>query len=108
MCEVFLPHEKVLVANHIGKSKWLFGQIVRKISDRTYVVKIGRREFKRHIDDIICHDSSPVSDTIDDSWMYHDPTAQRLVPNRRRFMTPRRYPIRQRRPVDRYGMSNYV
>ena len=104
----FLPHEKVLVANHIGKSKWLFGQIVRKISDRTYVVRIGRRDFKRHIDDIIRDDSSPVSDTIDDSWMYHDPTAQMLVPNRPRFMTPRRYPTRQRRPVDRYGMSNCV
>ena len=32
---------------------WLFGKIVRKVADRTYVVDIGGMEVKRHTDDIL-------------------------------------------------------
>ena len=110
----FSPHQQVLVANHVGKQKWLSGKIVVKIADRTYMVQMGNKEFKRHVDDIIFH-SSGKSDAEDSSWMFlsadGDVAAERhgeveeQVERTRNSVRPRRtYPRRERRPVDRFGM----
>ena len=100
----------LLVVNHVGNANWLFGKIVRKVADRTYVVDIGGREVKRHIDDLI-PDCSKVDhqDDDNDTWMYvnsDDELPPRTPPPRARVR--RQYPCRERRPVDRYGMSTPI
>ena len=107
---VFFPKQDVLVANHIGKQKWLFGTIVKRIADRTYIVNIRGRHCKRHIDDIIPRLCNKADNPDDDSWVYEYPSSDGM-PNTRNQSLPRnlrRYPTRNRRPVDRYGISNFV
>ena len=104
----FMPDQKVLIVNHTGKSKWLFGRIVRFIADRTYLVDVGGRQFKRHIDDIVPDYSiTDSNDETDDSWMYTCAPDNIDRPRYNRPV-PRRYPVRHRRPVDRFGMTNLV
>ena len=67
----FYPGDNILIANHVDKRKWDLGVIVREIALCSYLVKIGKREVKRHIDDIIInHSSTKPSDQVGDSWMY--------------------------------------
>ena len=110
--------DKVFVRNHVGKNRWFTGYIVSKVADRTYIVKIGVREVKRHIDDIRLAEAG-VRDNIfednensdNDSWMQDTTRMEvnvpesRPIPGTRRH---RRYPRRARRPVDRYGISTCV
>ena len=105
----FLPNQKVLVANHVGKPKWFFGTIVKQKADRTYIVDIKGRQFKRHVDDIIPQ-YCETEDSVDDSWVYEYPSSDKMIDTRnqpRTSIVPR-YSRRERRPIDRYGISNFV
>ena len=78
------------------------GEIVREIALRSYLVQIGQREVKRHIDDITVNHSPVRNGERDDSWMYS--AVDTDIPVR----PPRTYPSRNRRPVDLYHMIPYV
>ena len=105
--------DKVLVKNHIGTKKWILGRIAKKIADRTYLVNLGQRKVKRHIDDLRRYiDQTEKNnreirkdDDDDDSWTYGDLVEARHVPQEQRREI-RRYPVRIRRPVERYGINN--
>ena len=101
-----MANNDVFVVNHAQKGKWLAGIIVRKVSDRTYIVKIGKREVKRHVDDIITRSSrNNHESSSEDDWIY--PEVRDDENRRPENRNPRRtYPRRIRRPVDRYGMTN--
>ena len=109
----FTPGQNVLIANHVHNRKWDLGTIVSKIAPRSYLVQIGRREAKRHVDDLISNYSARQHEENagDDSWMYSDGPADQNVLIRPPLTSrhPRKsYPHRYRRPVDRYGMAPYV
>ena len=115
---LFNKFDRVLVRNHVGKRKWNVGHIVKRIADRTYIVKLGHREVKRHIDDIRLYaqgnagNSENGTETDDDSWMYGGDENRNEIGSRRnarlRAQYPRRYPARERRPTDRFGISNFA
>ena len=120
---IFEVGQHVLVKNHRGRMKWIPGEIVEKIAERTYVISIGNRNIKRHIDDIRAYGSVTERDRFrqldenDDTWMYTDngnldDVINEPAPERNSSYNQagpaRNYPRRQRRPVDRYGMSNFV
>ena len=69
----FQVGEKVLVRNHTNKPKWISGNIITKVSNRTYTINIGHREVKRHIDHIARnHGSVSISQAENDfSWEVH-------------------------------------
>ena len=100
----FVPRQKVAIVNHVGKKRWLYGIIVKKVADRSYIVNIKGRQVKRHIDDIRSRRCEANEDDSSDSWVYEYPNGTLQETNIRR---PRRYPIRQRRPVDRYGITSF-
>ena len=103
----FSPNQQVLIANHIGKPKWLNGKIIRKITDRTYSILIGHREVKRHVDDIIV-DRSGHSDKDDSSWMFVPTERAQNVRTRNGRQSRKVYPRRDRRPVDRFGLVPFT
>ena len=55
---------------------WMPGVIARNVARRTYIVNIGNRDVKRHIDDIRLFRGGETganfenNDAIDESWMY--------------------------------------
>ena len=50
---VFEVDEQVMVQNFMGKAKWVSGKIVKKISPTSYLVRVGDRLWRRHIDHIL-------------------------------------------------------
>ena len=106
----FSPQQDVLVANHVGKTKWFGGTIVEQIADRTYSVSIRGEMFKRHVDDIIPRYWKSEEYQEEDSWVHEYPNDDTTSDASRRppETHTRRYPARSRRPVDRYGMSKFV
>ena len=63
----------MLVRNSFKKPEWLSGTIVEKISDRTYMIKIGERMLKRHIDHIIPNHGEVTiqKKPNDDTWYFN-------------------------------------
>ena len=80
----------------IGSKKWMKGRVTRKIGNQVYEVKVNDKLLIRHIDHMIkikAEDSNEWNDTVtinDDS------------------NTERRYPVRERRPTQRYGFEQNV
>ena len=72
----FHQGDHVLARNHVGKRRWMPGVIARNVAHRTYIVNIGNRHVKRHIDDIRLFRGGDTgatienNDEIDQSWMY--------------------------------------
>ena len=68
----FHQGDHVLVRNHVGKRRWMPGVIARNVAHRTYIVNIGNRQVKRHIDDIRLFrggdTGATIDDEIDQSW----------------------------------------
>ena len=87
-----------------------FGTIVKQIADRTYLVDIKGRQFKKDADDIIPRYCETEENNVDDSWTYEYPGGDTMLDTRNQSQPRqvRRYPLRERRPVDRYGISNIV
>ena len=109
----FQPGEKVLLKNHIhGKPKWTPGIVMEQLSDRTYIIDIGQRRVKRHVDDIVQnHASIPISSKENDLlWDVRIPTNESNHADNNREpiieMVTKRYPSRQRNPVTRYGIDS--
>ena len=69
----FYRGDKVLVRNSFKKPKWLSGTIVEKISDRTYMIEVGERMLKRHIDHIIPSNGEVTiqKKPNDDTWYFN-------------------------------------
>ena len=75
--QTFYPGQHVLIANHIGRTKWITGEIVRQVTQWTYFVRLGTRVVKRHIDDIIACSGKCRYDNLtrdDEFWMHQDIT----------------------------------
>ena len=107
----FQEGEKVLVQNiPNSKSKWIEGTIIKQISDRTYIVDIGHRNIKRHIDHLVRNHANVSTDT-EDSDNFGDidfnVTNQSTNGNNSHPEVLRKfYPRRQREPVKRYGLCS--
>ena len=69
---VFANGDDVLITNHVGKERWSLGTIIRRVATRTYIVRIGEREIKRHVDDLIPYHGDRNTSQLesDDTWMY--------------------------------------
>ena len=78
---------------------------MKMVADRSYIVRIGKRDVKRHIDGLIRDNSGKRNSCIaNDAWVYGNNNAESresAVP-----IITRRYSNRVRRPVERYGVSN--
>ena len=97
--------ESVLIINHIGKPKWLSGNIIQNIAPLTYTVKGGKRMVKKHVDhirsnhgNVLIEKNRQIDVDIDlldppDNCEQCEPTAARKA-----------YPRRIRRTVQRYGI----
>ena len=108
----FHQGDHVLVRNHVGKRRWMPGVIARNVAHRTYIVNIGNRHGKRHIDDIRLFRGGDTGATIennneiDQSLMYGSTNIEHRNISQPLHVEERRYPLRDRRPVERYGISN--
>ena len=89
--------DNVFIRNYSSKIKWKPGAVTNKIGRLLYV-KVGLNVHRRHIDQIILNRiQNTVSDIHGDEPLdYEFPDTSEI---------PRRYPIRNRKPVDRYGIS---
>ena len=90
--------DNVFIRNYSSKIKWKSGVVTNKIGRLLYDVKVGLNVHRRHIDQIISNRTqNTVSDIhCDEPLDYEFPDTSEI---------PRRYPIRNRKPVDRYGIS---
>ena len=90
--------DNVFIRNYSSKIKWKSGVITNKIGRILYDVKVGLNVHRRHIDQII---SNRTQNTVSD--IHGDEPLDYEFPDTSEI--PRRYPIRNRKPVDRYGIS---
>ena len=87
----------LFIRNYNSKIQWKSGVVTNKIGRLLYV-KVGLNVHRRHIDQIISNRTqNTVSDIHGDEPLdYEFPDTSEIPP---------RYPIRNRKPVDRYGIS---
>ena len=110
--------ENVYIRNYVSKKKWIPGIIEQKTGSVTYVVNVNGELHRRHVDQIIRNHCEIEYDSECDSDIYmdfdllqppvinnEDNSGNDVVEERPNFPRPRRYPQRERRPVDRYGYS---
>ena len=108
----FHQGDHVLVRNHVGKRRWMPGVVTRNGAHCTYIVNIGNIHVKRHIDDIRLFRGGDTgatienNDEIDQSWMYGSTNIEHRNISQAQHVEGRRYPLRDRRPVERYGIPN--
>ena len=98
----FLANDPVLIKNFNNTGpKWLQGHIIQPVGPLSYLVKLADgRIFRRHVDHL--QKSSISSNTIPDmvpedysDVVFSDQVTQNDT-------TTRRYPVRNRRPPERY------
>ena len=98
----------VFVRDYVTKNKWVPGIIVRKIGSSLYDVKVGSSVCRRHVDQII-EDFTELAKNTGDEYMDVDFDNQSEAGVRPTFRSSRipikSYPIRNRKPVNRYGVS---
>ena len=108
----FNVNGKVFVRNYKSKEKWVPGIVVGKIGSYLYDVSVGDIIIRRHIDQIIRNCTKQTSSPVVDDYIsydfeyydYEDPEPRPYVGIPRRRIRDS-YPVRIRKPVNRYGMS---
>ena len=95
----------VLVKNHHGKQKWISGKVSKKISDRTYIIDIGNREIKRHVDHLVLNRGNTTLRQCNEdiSW---DLNLDNHTDHSVAVPTRKHYPQRIRNPVKYYGFDD--
>lgn len=98
--------EQVLIRNFPHKQKWISGTVTKKLADRTYIINIGEREVKRHIDHIAkCPVKIEGSQSTLDEHLNIPDNAEPPVEPANHHQPRKEYPRRVRRPVPRYGID---
>ena len=104
----FSDDEEVFVRSYRTRRKWIPGVIVRKVGGVNYDVKIGNKIVKRHVDQIIRNKTNDkeISGSRDDyefhDYSFNDEAGPRPCVT---GQSQRRYPVRNRRPINRFGYS---
>ena len=106
--------EKVFIRKYCSKEKWMSGTILKKIGELLYMVSVDGQSFRRHADQIIKNNTRVQDSKCSDDYIEYDfgstIEADRAELIERPFFPrdrneDRRYPLRDRRPVNRYGLS---
>ena len=86
--------------NYSGKQKWVSGVIIKIIGGKMYQINSNDKKVIRHIDQILLVPSHKMESNGSQDW--YD-----VVDTNRSNEAPpeRRYPLRQRNPVARYGVD---
>ena len=88
-----VPGEKVVSRRFNSKEKWISGIVVERIGSKLYKIRINGVVVFRHIDQIKRSFTNAESEAY--AWDFTVPLYSAVV--------PKRYPVRNRRPVQRYN-----
>ena len=97
------PGDKIVSRVFNSKNKWISGTVVQQIGSKLFKVRINGVIAIRHIDQI--KKSFTCLDDADDAWDYTVPINSNDGNNDANDST-RRYPVRCRHPIHRYGFDN--
>ena len=102
----FGKDQHVLVRNHAkgALKKWIPGLILEKIGSKCYLVKVGDRRIKINVDHILKNNTKYRQTIHPDEFMFCD-LADNASNSEIFEISERRYPLRIRRPVERYGST---
>ena len=107
----FCGGDNVLVRNLTNGPKWLSGIIKQQIAPLTYMIQLGNRMIKRHIDHIISsNENVRIEKQKPDDWSYNfDGNKNKLNADLpvtvKQDQDGKRYPSRNRNTITRYGFE---
>ena len=103
---VLKPGDKVVSKTFNSKDKWISGIIVQKVGSKLFKVRINGVMVIRHIDQIKRSFTPSKSDSAEDAWDYTIPITSGSDTANENELPPRRYPVRERHPICRYGYNS--